>query len=96
MVKLSRSKMWWSKEDKEWYVQVASDHERAMLRPDWWEGTEKVLSKGYDYSKKYGWFIIVGVPVKQYLKHHPEDVYLVQGVLDEIKKRDDRRRKNAE
>jgi hypothetical protein len=87
--------MWWSKKDKEWYVQVTSDHERAMLRPDWWEGTEKVLSKGYDYSNRYGWFIIVGVPLKQYLKHYPEDVYLAQGVLDEIKKRDDRRRKEC-
>lgn len=89
-MKLDKSRMWWNEDEGQWYVQVASDHERAMYRPDWWEGTEKVLSKGYDYSNKYGWFIIVGVPLEQYLKHHPEDVYLIQGLLDEIKRSDKR------
>lgn len=81
---VSEDRMWWSKEHKEWYVQVASDHERAMYKPDWWEGTEKVLEKGYDYSNKYGWFIIVGVPAKQYLKHHPDDVYILNAIIERL------------
>ena len=84
--------MWWSKEHKEWYVEVAADHERAMYKPDWWEGTEQVLAKGYDWSKKYGWFIKVGVPAKHYLKHHPEDIYLVNQMIEDL---NNRRSKNV-
>mgnify|MGYP003134271441 FL=1 len=95
-MKLSKSRMWWDKKSKQWFVEVARDHERAMYKPDWWEGTEQVLSKGYDWSKKYGWFVIVGVPMAQYLKHHPEDVYLIHGLLDEIKKSDKRKKGSDE
>tara|TARA_Y100001937_G_C7054120_1_gene300557 strand:+ start:309 stop:587 length:279 start_codon:yes stop_codon:yes gene_type:complete len=86
---ITKDRLWWSKHDKEWFVHVASDHEQSIERhkPDWWEGTEQVLAKGYDWSKKYGWFIKVGVPAKHYLKHHPEDIYLVNQMIQDLNNR---------
>jgi len=87
---LDMKKLWWSKEREEWYVQVTADHERAIVKADWWEGTEIVVSQGYDYSNKYGWFQYIAVPAKQYLKHHPDDVYILNAI---IKRLNDKRRK---
>ena len=81
---LSENRMWWSEKHKEWYVQVAADHERALVKADWWEGTEAVVSQGYDYSKRYGWFQYIAVPTKQYLKHHPDDVYILNAIVNRL------------
>jgi hypothetical protein len=77
--------VWYNRGTGVWYVQVAADHERALIKADWWEGTEIVVSQGYDYSKRYGWFQYIAVPAKHYLKHHPEEVYTINAIIENTK-----------
>jgi len=74
--------VWYNRSTGVWYVQVAADHERALVKADWWEDTEIVVEQGYDYSKRYGWFQYIAVPAKHYLKHHPEELDRVTAIIE--------------
>lgn len=77
--------VWYNRGTGIWYVQVAADHERALVKADWWEDTEIVVEQGYDYSKKYGWFQYIAVPAKHYLKHHPEELDRVTAIIENVR-----------
>lgn len=81
MTKITQDRLWFQITDNsgipKWYIQVAATHEYDReveeLRKKYGELT--IMEQGYDESSRYGMFTVFGVPIADFLKVHPEEIF---------------------
>ena len=75
--------LFYNNDDEDWYVKVAADHEFSVQLGKW-KGIAVEMERGYDESKRFGWFCVYGVTTDEYLSKYPEQSEHISNLIDTV------------
>ena len=81
---MKKTDFYWHTESKAWWILVAADHEYSFNGSEWWKDKALIMEKGFDYSNRYGWFVKMGVNVRDYIKQYPDRTDRINQIVEDL------------